>query len=233
MPIPHATLVEQVESALTNQGLRIVEQGHALAAGGTRYFGFLQVANGQASNEYAYVVGLRNSHDQSFPAGLVVGANCFICDNLSFNGEIKIARRHTSRIREDLPILTTRAVGMLSDKWNTMDQRIAAYREHEMGDALVHDFIIRAMDGGACTPAQIPRIVNEWRNPRHPEFAENRTAWRLFNAFTEIGKESSLWALPKRTINLHAMLDAEVGLVPAERQITEGVEDAEVEVQQN
>lgn len=243
-PIRHAELVSQVESALVNQGMRVVEQSHAIAAGGNRYFGMLQVARAETLEvrvqadtalvkraEYAYVVGLRNSHDKSFPAGLVVGANCFICDNLSFNGEIRIARKHTSRILDDLPILTTNAVGMLSQKWTSMDERIEAYRRHEMTDSTVHDFVIRALDGGACVLKQIPAVLDQWRKPNHPEFAQDHSAWRLFNAFTEVAKEGSLWVLPKRTTNLHALLDAEVGLLTTGEEITAGTEDATVEVQ--
>ena len=58
-------------------------------------FGLLEVANCQQTEDYAYVLGLRNSHDKRFPAGLAVGASVFVCDNLSFSGEIKIGRKHT------------------------------------------------------------------------------------------------------------------------------------------
>jgi hypothetical protein len=33
------------------------------------------------------VLGLRNSHDKRFPAGLVGGSAVFVCDNLAFSGE--------------------------------------------------------------------------------------------------------------------------------------------------
>ena len=46
----------------------------------------------------AFVVGVRNSHDKSFPAGLVIGASIFVCDNLSFSGEVKLARKHTVHV---------------------------------------------------------------------------------------------------------------------------------------
>jgi len=35
-------------------------------------------------------VGLRNSHDKTFPAGLVAGTRVFICANLSFSGLIQM-----------------------------------------------------------------------------------------------------------------------------------------------
>jgi hypothetical protein len=58
---------------------------------------------------------------------------------------------------------------------------------------------------------RIPRVLREWREPRHPEFREGRTAWRLFNAFTESLK-GGLDALPGRTQALHGLLDGACGL---------------------
>lgn len=212
-PIPHADFIGQVEKALTAANMRVVEQAHSLTKEGNRYFGLLQVANCQATGEdYSYVLGLRNSHDKSFPAGLVVGSQVFVCDNLSFSGEIRIARKHTRYIIRDLPTLTSNAVGQLAEKWTRMGDRIAAYKETELNEVQVHDFVVRALDAGAITTQQLPNVLKEWRTPRHPEFAA-RNAWCLFNAFTEVAKENSLAVLPKRTITLHGLMDAHVGLL--------------------
>jgi hypothetical protein len=231
-PIPHRRLYDQVTLALGQLNMRVVHEQHALARNGQRYFSLLQVANCQeVSADYAYVLGLRNSHDKSYPAGLVVGSGVFVCDNLAFSGEIKIARKHTTFIERDLPILTGRAVGMLQAKWADMNVRFDAYKQKEITDIQVHDMVIRGLDLGACTAQQIPHIVKEWRHPRHQEFAEcGKTAWRLFNAFTEVGKESGVFVLPKRTQSLHALMDAECGIVRPEQRITADTEDAEVEV---
>jgi hypothetical protein len=228
-PIPHHDFITQVEKALGAVNMRVVEQAHALTKEGNRYFGLLQVANCQSTGEdYSYIVGLRNSHDKSYPAGLVVGSQVFVCDNLSFSGEIQIARKHTSRIMDDLPKLTVNAVGMLAQKWTVMGDRIARYKVSEINDAQAHDFIIRAVDGGATTLNQVPAILKEWRTPSHPEFATGKTAWRLFNSFTEAAKDGSLALLPRRTISLHGLMDAQVGFLGAEGRVLEGTTDAEV-----
>jgi hypothetical protein len=236
-PIAHRALYDQVTGALGQLGLKVVNEQHALARQGQRYFSLLQVQNDSEANndDYAYVLGLRNSHDKSYPAGLVVGAGVFVCDNLAFNGEIKIARKHTTFIERDLPRLTGRAVGMLQERWVTMNARYDLYKQQELGDKQVHDFVIRSLDVGACTAQQIPHIVHEWRNPRHPEFAQaGKTAWRLFNAFTEIGKESGVFVLPKRTQALHGLMDSECGLVGRTAEDVSGdAIDTEVEVVNN
>ena len=234
-PIAHRMLYDQVVGALATMNMRVVHEQHALGRNGLRYFSLLQVANCKSvSDDYAYVIGLRNAHDKCFNAGMVFGAGVFVCDNLSFNGEIKIGRKHTTNIERDLPILTTRAVGRLSANWNSMNERFDAYKAKELADAQVHDIAIRALDAGAATPQQIPHIIKEWRAPRHQEFVQaGKTAWRLFNAFTEVQKDSGVFVLPKRTMSLHALLDAECGIVRQEEVITADVEDTEVVVANN
>lgn len=236
-PIPHTALITQVESALQTANMRVVEQAHALTRDGKRYFGLMQVANcTTAGEDFSYVLGLRNSSDRSFPAGLVVGASVFVCDNMSFSGEIKIARKHTSHIMRDLLRLTIGAIGLLSEKWNTMATRIATYKTTEMSDMQAHDFVVRALDAGAVTVTQIPGILTEWRTPRHPEFSANgKTAWRLFNAVTESHKSIALHQLAPRSIRLHGLMDSQVGLVTTTNsaRAVENTVDAVVEIANN
>jgi hypothetical protein len=132
------------------------------------------------------VVGLRNSHDKSFPAGLAVGASVFVCDNLSFSGEVRLARKHISQITRDLPQLIERAVGRLDGMRRSQEERFAAYKQRELTDGQAHDLIVQGLDARVLPLTRIPSVLQGWREPRHPEFREGgRTAWRLFNAFTE------------------------------------------------
>ncbi len=83
VPIPHDRLLVGVQECLARAGLSVVSQAHGLTRDGNRYFGLLQLAtSGNEPNDFGLVVGLRNSHDRSFPAGLAVGASIFVCDNL-------------------------------------------------------------------------------------------------------------------------------------------------------
>jgi hypothetical protein len=212
VPIPHHRLLASVQESLNRSGLHVVTEAHGLTRDGNRYFGLLQVANGTNPDNFGLVVGICNSHDKSFPAALVLGASVFVCDNLSFSGEVKLARKHTAHIERDMPQLVERAVGMLSDLRNTQERRFAAYQSQELTESGAHDLIIRAMDSRIVPVTKIPDVLQEWREPRHPEFREGRTAWRLFNSFTEILK-GNLGELPRRTQALHGLMDTACGLV--------------------
>ena len=163
-----------------------MQQAHALTEDAARYFGLFQVADLNAvESDYAFVVGLRNSHDQRFPAALCLGSQVFVCDNLAFSAEVKIARRHTRYIERDLPEVVGRAIGRLADFRTDQSKRFDTYRNTELGHEKAHDLIIKLLDGKAITQTQLPDVLTEWRTPRHPEFAEGQNIWRLFNACTE------------------------------------------------
>ena len=71
-PLAHRDLVTEVEDQLTGAGFEIASSVHALSHHGGRYFGVIQVRlPDQEVTDYAWIVGLRNSHDKSYPAGLV------------------------------------------------------------------------------------------------------------------------------------------------------------------
>jgi len=211
-PLAHRDLVTEVRSQLTGAGLSVDSSFHALSHDGARYFGILQVRLlDQENTDYAWIVGLRNSHDKSYPAGLVAGSRVFVCDNLAFTGEVQLSRKHTRHAVRDLKHLTARAVGQLGDRFRHLDERIAFYQSEPMSNRAAHDLVIRAVDCKAITPTQIPRVLHEWRKPSYPEF-EPRNAWSLFNAFTEVHKRINPHAAIPRSEALHGLFDTTVGL---------------------
>lgn len=212
-PMPHRNVLQEIETQLDATGFYIEEETHALSHDGARYFGVLHVSlsgRNPTAQDYGWVVGLRNSHDMTYPAGLVAGTRVFVCDNLAFTGEVRISRKHTKFAERDLRPLTARAVGQLAERFLELDQRIAAYKARVLRDPDVHDLVIRAVDAGALSNRSIPQVLQEWRKPSHPEFSEP-TCWSLFNAFTEVLK-GNLQELPRRTTALHGLFDTKVGL---------------------
>ena len=212
VPIPHHRLLDQVEKTLAGCGMRVVNQAHGLWGDGQRYFGLLEVFNGQVAEDYGSVVGLRNSHDKSFPAAIGLGSGVFVCDNLAFSADVRITRKHTRFIERDLPRVITTAVGRLTEMRKCQDERIAAYKQTDLDDRTVHDLAIRSVDARVLPVTRVPVLLEEWRQPRHGEFElGGKTAWRFFNAATEALK-GNLPLLPTRTQALHGLLDAECGL---------------------
>ena len=211
-PLSHEYLLREIESQLHNGGFTLGRQAHALSHGGDRYFGILEVAlPGRQHSDYRWIVGLRNSHDKTFPAAMVAGTQVFVCDNLAFTGQVKLSRKHTRFAKRDLRHLSSRAIGKLGDRFIKLDQRIDAYKQKRITDHKAHDLIVRALDCRAITATQVPKVLSEWREPTHREF-NKRNAWSLFNAVTETQKELNPHTAAKRSEALHGLCDSLVGL---------------------
>jgi hypothetical protein len=208
-PVAHSYLINKVRSGLEGSGTKVANEAHSLTHDGLRYFGLFQLAN-EMDKPYSTILGLRNSHDKKFPAGLVFGANVFVCDNLSFSGEVKLQRRHTLNVFRDLPGVIARAIGSIGDHFRFQDLRFDAYQNVDISEMEASHLIIKGFEVGACNVTDIRGILNQWRSPNHDDF-KPRNAWSLFNAFTEVGK-GNLLSLPKKTQALHSLLDGRCGL---------------------
>ena len=208
-PISHHEVVNRTKGFLEQNGFSIGEEVHSLARGNNHYFGLFAVDHpNRETSDRGCVVGIRNSHDKTFPAGLCAGDAPFVCDNLIFTNTIKLARRHTRNILQDLDFTINRAIGKLFNFWHGQDARINAYKEIEISNAQVNDIVIRACQAGALPKSKIIDVVNQWQSSDHPDFWD-RNVNSLYNAFTEVYK-GNLVALPNRSDALHSVLDAEV-----------------------
>jgi hypothetical protein len=208
VPVPHYRLIDLVETTLARQGFRVVNQAHGIWGNGDRYFGLMELATSQDGSDYSLVLGLRNSHDKTFPASIALGSQVLVCDNLSFFGEVVLARKHTRFIERDLPGVVAQAVGRLSEMRTQQNDRISLYKLTQIHEQTAHDLMIRAVDARVIPVTQLPLVLSEWREPSHAEFTQDgNSVWRLFNAFTESFKNRSLEVLPSRSQALHGLLD--------------------------
>lgn len=169
-PIPHMDLIQHVEQTLKSNRLTIGTQAHSLSHDGMRYFGLMEIKGRATDLDYCWVLGLRNSHDKTFPAGIVAGSSVFCCDNLAFSGEVKIARKHTRFINRDMPFLVQQAIGRLIDKWHDQDIRIDAYRNTKLKDRDAHDLnsgnsSSRLSPPSETGPSSMPSLPSPWKIP--------------------------------------------------------------------
>lgn len=133
-------------------------------------------------------VGIRNSTDKSMPIGFCCGQSVFVCDNLAFSAEMVINRKHTrfgeSRFNEAIAA----TVSGLGQYQQAEAKRIDWLRNTEVSPDRANSLILQAYEGGIIGARLLPDVIQQWRQPNHPEFKE-RTAWSLLNAFTEVLKD--------------------------------------------
>jgi hypothetical protein len=153
---------------------------------------------------------VRNAHDQAFAAGVAAGMQVLVCSNLSFAGDIVFKRRHTVNVMRDLPLMIRDAIDSLQGLWQRQKQQVEAYRNTRLLDRAAHHLTISALDAGVISGSRIPKVLSEWREPKHQDFRP-RTVWSFFNAITENLKDYT-HDLTTRTQRLHTVCDEYVGL---------------------
>lgn len=226
-PIPHSRIVDLVTDSFVEAGYEIQDAQYALRGKtgdapfpDAQFFGLFHLRNGSQGKDYDLVAGLRNSHDKSVPAAIALGSHVFVCDNMAFSGEVKLARKHTRFILRDLPGIVAKAVGELGNLRNRQAVRIEAYKGRVLSQRDAYTGIVKAYKSGIVPSSKVGHVVAEWDRhdeisetfkPRHEEFVP-RNAWSLFNCFTEVLKGYPLdgygtGSLQDRTQRLHGLMD--------------------------
>jgi hypothetical protein len=211
LPIPHHQFYELAEDRLLKQGYTINSIKHYLNRESAHYFALMQINHDDEDQnaEHSTMCALRNSHDKTFAASLAIGAKVFVCDNLSFSGDIVVGRKHTPNIWDELPEIFELAIKKISVMRKRQDIRFAEYRHAPLDDYGVDHLIMECYREGIINLQRIGKVNQEWHNPSADH--GDKSVWRYFNAVTAaLGPTSTnqLIQLPKKTIDLHLMLDS-------------------------
>ena len=80
---------------MADRGLHITRE--QLAVQNHKLFGTFDT-EWQKMEDFGAAVGFRHATDKSMAIQIAVGARVFVCDNMSFGGELIAVRKHTSKI---------------------------------------------------------------------------------------------------------------------------------------
>lgn len=227
-PIAHHELVDMTRKALGDSGLEITSEEHGLSHGSQRYFGGFAIT-GQSfldekgdskrdchSKDRKLVLGLRNSHDKSISAGIAVGNQMLVCDNLCFSSDVTLARKHTTYIMNDLYNRITSAISQVTSHWTAMEDRIETYKKTEVEDA--SKLILDLFNDNVLGYKRAVDALQEFHNPRHEEF-KGGSLWTLYNAITESLKGVGSHDISNRTMKMQAVFDYSANFTPFQGEI--------------
>ena len=204
VPVEHHRLVDLVRGTLSMFGHEIVEEHHALDHDGMRYFGLMTLRSPYTG--YTDTVGLRNSHDKTFPIGISFGSQVFVCSNLAFFGDHVIRRKHTVNAKRMLPGLLMEIIEPLALQREQQAKKLEHYRHTMLTDEAADHAIMSMYRRGVIGVHRIADVNREWEEPTFDDFKEDRSAWRLFNA-TTYALNGRIAENPASTARLHQILD--------------------------
>ena len=204
-PVHHHTLVDLVKDSVRSCGFNIHSEKYGIDKH-RDMFAMLKLEREDYDNgTFRNVIGIRNSLCQKFRAGLVAGTSVMVCDNLAFFGEIATGHKNTQHIMDNLPGRIDGMMSQIQDNWKAQAQRYDTYADTELSESDAGKILWDAIDIDAISGSKSAKVINEYNHPRHDAFSP-RNAWSLFNAFTEILKESPTM-LQQRTSRLHNVFD--------------------------
>lgn len=203
VPIPHFRVVDLVKTAVGMYGHEVVAEYHGITEDGARYFGLLELRSPYTG--YADTVGLRNSHDKSFPVGIGFGSRVFVCDNLAFVADQSIKRKHTANLKRDLPGIIGEMIEPLALHREAQHKTFERYRRTELTAERADHAILNMFRAGIINLQRIGDVLDEWEEPTHEPWG-GWTAWRMFNAATFV-LAGRVMDNPDATPKLHKIID--------------------------
>lgn len=203
VPIPHFRVVDLVKTAAGMYGHEVVNEHHGITEDGSRYFGLLSLRSPYTGHEDT--IGLRNSHDKSFPVGIGFGSRVFVCDNLAFLADTTIKRRHTVNLKRDLPGIIGEIIEPLAIKREAQARTFERYKHTMLTDQVADHAIMSMYRQGVINVQRIPEVLREWERPSFKSL-EQPSAWRLFNA-TTYALNGRVVERPEATPKLHQIID--------------------------
>jgi hypothetical protein len=204
VPIEHHRLIELTRVTLGMFGHEIVEEHYALDHDGQRFFGLMELRSPYTG--YRDTLGLRNSHDKTFPIGIAFGSAVFVCSNLAFHSDHVIRRKHTANAKRELPGLLMEIIEPLALQRERQAKTIEHYRHAMLTDQQADHITMQLYRAGAINVQRIATVDREWHEPTFDEFKDERSAWRYFNAVT-YALDGRVAENPQATRLLHQTID--------------------------
>ena len=211
-PVRHIDVLSAACERLNDADFRIQKMCVATARDHQRMFATLDLRN-EINPGVCLSVGVRSSTDKSFPLSLVAGSRVFVCDNLSFYGDIQVNKKHTRNGSERWQEGIVGAIGELDSFIDAERNRVELLRSIPVGDVMAHHIMFLAMQSEMVNHIQALDVAGQWHDPAHAEF-EPRNAWSLFNSFTEVMKPTQVRNFGRFALNsmkLYPLLMNHVG----------------------
>lgn len=175
-PIPHYDLVVALEGQLRARGISIVKEQFAVQH--AKLFGVVDT-DYQVTEEGGAAIGIRTSNDKSLALQLAIGYRVFVCDNMSFLGDmIALRRKHTGNL--DLHKEFAEGIGRYVRDYRRLQDDIQVWKETpvtpERAKTLIYDIFCKKI-----VPVRLFHpVVSSYDATLH----QGENLWTLHNAFT-------------------------------------------------
>lgn len=214
-PTAHWKFLDIVEEELDRRALDISEEAFGLTKDGNRFFGLMTLTS--KNDEYATLLGLRSSHDESMARGIALGSRVFVCDNLSMTGEHLVKTKNTTHVMKRLPGLISAAIAKLPGEIERQDKLFERFKHTVFDENVADAVLVESVRRDILPPSKLGKVIDVWDRENGAGadievlYGDDPTGWKLYNSFTEVLKPANnrgnVPALMDRTIALTGLLE--------------------------
>ena len=191
-PVSFYNFVERVMAHMDTLKWNIDAEAHVINHDGQKFFSTFAVSRPpawtnhfQPTKTWQQLVGLRGSHDQSLPRGIVFGNKIMVCDNLLFSGSVgSFKTKQTTFVGARLDDMILKALDQLGAEFTKTDRQFKQYTTTELSDPKAHSIFAHAYRSKALTSSALGDTIDEWHNPRHTPELNKGTVWGALQAMT-------------------------------------------------
>ena len=202
-PVAHIELIEMLDHVLVQRGIEVTREEFAVAKEGARLFAVMDLRMGSL-NGITAALGISTANDRSMSHRMVVGSRVFCCDNLALTADgIALHKRHTPGL--DLRREMVSAVDTFEGRYLTMEEQIVKLQNVKLSDDQAKALMFDAFNQELLPKQYLQGVAKQYFEPTHPEF-EDRTAWSLHNAFTEIFKLMNTFSAQRSNMAVSRLL---------------------------
>ncbi len=202
VPVSHYHLADKLHTIsrdILTDYVMVGEQ-YALARQGNQLFALLRFK--REGEPLGLSVAFRNSYDKSMSLGMAIGANVFVCDNLSLHGDIAIMKKHTKNVWTALEDLAIATLYRASKNHQKIQMDADMFAGTPAGNHEAFSLLGVLFGEDIISPRQMSVVRQEWLNPKHPDF-QPRNVWSFYNACTESLKTCPPVSIMEKHASLH------------------------------
>jgi len=190
-PVPHGRFYDMVASGIAHHGFINVGEDLRVTESGDEFFGTIKLRTpSQGNSPWDLSLGLRNTNNKRASAGIFLGTNVWVCDNLQFSAEHSFLRKHHAGTIHVLSMGVHSIMEKLKGYRQQQSSFIASLQQWLLTPSTRDHLLVDLLRTKAIKANDILPILSEFRGPSldNPE-AQYDSAWGLFNAVTWIGKD--------------------------------------------
>ena len=199
-PVSHQILHEAVAEKILKRGWTIDNERIDTNQKGTQMFTTLGIGVGHGEQRMS--VGYRNSYDKSLSVGLVSGSQIIVCSNLMFVGDVKLLRKHTSGVFNDLYYLIDEVLGETEKTFEIALEETQIFKDIPMEKRIMAEVAGRMFIQDEIINSTQLNILKKEINGS--ENFQEETLWDFYNHTTEALKLAHPSQAMQTYTNFHA-----------------------------